>query len=90
MEAVLHQGERLLVPERLIVAPAAGVFHPSVPSSVSPEGVPLAEGQVVGRLDGPGSSTPVRSPFGGFLMGMLAQPGERLRPGQPVAWLRVA
>jgi hypothetical protein len=32
----------------------------------------------------------VRSPFRGTLMGMLAHPGERLRAGQPVAWLRVA
>ena len=33
---------------------------------------------------------PVCSPFRGMLIGMLAQPGERLREGQPVAWLRVA
>ncbi len=41
-------------------------------------------------IEAPGSSTPVSSPFKGELMGMLAEPGERLREGQPVAWLRVA
>jgi biotin carboxyl carrier protein len=33
---------------------------------------------------------PVCSPFRGRLIGMLAHPGERLREGQPIAWLRVA
>ena len=48
------------------------------------------EGQTVGHLDGPGTSTPVCSPFRGQLVGMLVHRGERLREGQPVAWLRVA
>jgi [acyl-carrier-protein] S-malonyltransferase len=79
-------GERLTVLERMIVAPSVGVFR----SVALDEGTTIAEGDVVGMLDGPGTSSPVRSPFGGTLMGMLAHPGERLREGQPVAWLRVA
>ena len=85
MEALLDHGEGLLVPERMIVAPAVGVFRP----------VDLAEdadvepGQTIGMLEGPGTSTPVASPFAGRLVGVLVHPGERLREGQPVAWLRV-
>ena len=45
---------------------------------------------VIGYVDGKGQSTPVRSPFGGKLMGLLAHAGERVREGQPVAWLRSA
>ena len=41
-------------------------------------------------VEGPGTSCPVTSPFDGTVMGMLAHPGERLRSGQPIAWLRVA
>jgi biotin carboxyl carrier protein len=41
-------------------------------------------------IEGPGISTPVRSPFRGILAGLLANDGERLRQGEPVAWLRVA
>jgi hypothetical protein len=41
-------------------------------------------------IEGPGVSTPVRSPFRGVLAGLLAHDGERLREGEPVAWLRVA
>ena len=90
MEAVLVQGEHLLVPERMIVAPAVGVFRPLEPDVVTCEGEFLEEGQAIGVLHGPGSEVLVRSPFRGFLMGMLAEPGQRLREGQPVAWLRIA
>jgi len=85
MEAMLDHGEGLLVPERMIVAPAVGVFR----SADLDEGAHLVAGQTVGVVDGPGTSTPVASPFAGRLVGMLAHPGERLREGQPVAWLRV-
>ena len=84
VEQLLDHGEALLVPERLIVAPAAGVFRTS--------GVHIGDiveaGSTIGYLDGPGTSAAVASPFTGLIQGMLAAPGERLREGQPVAWLR--
>lgn len=79
-------GERLAVPERVIVAPASGRFRPA--ADVPPN--ELDAEQVIGFVEGAGHSTPVRSPFGGFLMGLLAHAGERVREGQPVAWLRIA
>lgn len=87
IEAALA-GEHLDVPERIVVAPATGNFRPLPPETVTAEGEIVAEGQALGVMEGPGLSAPVRSPFRGFLMGMMAQPGERLRAGQPVAWLR--
>lgn len=89
MTSLLHHGEVLHVPERMIVAPMAGVFRP-VAATFTAEGELVHEGQAIGVLEGPGRATLVESPFDGFLMGMLAMPGERLREGQPVAWLRVA
>jgi biotin carboxyl carrier protein len=86
MEEMLSHGEGLGVPERMIVAPSVGVFRPM--DDVD-EGSLLDAGQAVGHLEGPGTSTPVCSPFQGWLVGILAHPGERLREGQPVAWLRV-
>ncbi len=80
------EGELLTVPERVILAPAPGKFRPA-------EGAPddqLVEEQVIGFVDGVGHSTPVRSPFAGLLMGLMAYAGERVREGQPVAWLRLA
>ena len=87
MEALLTHGEGLLVPERMIIAPSVGVFRALDDLD---EGDLVGIGQTVGVLDGPGTSTPVCSPFRGRLVGMLVHPGERLREGQPVAWLRVA
>jgi biotin carboxyl carrier protein len=85
MDAMLDHGEGLLVPERMIVAPVVGVFRPVALD----EGAQISAGQTVGMVDGLGTSTPVASPFTGRIVGMLAHPGERLREGQPVAWLRV-
>ncbi|HMC80135.1 MAG TPA: hypothetical protein VKO35_06260 [Acidimicrobiia bacterium] len=103
MDAVPVPGEVLAVPERVIVAPAVGVFRPLGETDVDlteagtaiPGDTPvppgfIAAGQAIGVVEGPGSSTPVRSPFGGFLVAMLARRGERVREGQPVAWLRLA
>jgi hypothetical protein len=87
MEGLLSHGEGLLVPERMIIAPSVGVFRALDDLD---EGDLVGVGQTVGVLDGPGTSTPVCSPFRGRLVGMLVHPGERLREGQPVAWLRVA
>jgi len=88
MTAVLAPGEELRVPERVIVAPAVGLFHPLPPETVTAEGELVDEGQPVGTVAVGGEHVPVRSAFRGFLMGMLAVPGERVREGQPVAWLR--
>ncbi|HEX2043875.1 MAG TPA: hypothetical protein VHF24_14680 [Acidimicrobiales bacterium] len=85
-ESVGVHGERPLVPERVIVAPADGRFRPVT----SGDSADIAEEQVIGFVESPNRSTPVRSPFRGVLMGTLAHAGERVREGQPVAWLRQA
>lgn len=86
MESGTIHGETLAVPERVIVAPAPGTFRPVEEAAE----LPVEEEQVIGFVDGKNHSTPVRSPFGGKLMGLLAHAGERVREGQPVAWLRCA
>ena len=88
MTALLAPGEELLVPERVIVAPALGVFQPLAPEVVTSEGEIVDAGQAIGTVTVGGEDLPVESPFTGFLMGMLAVPGERVREGQPIAWLR--
>lgn len=87
MDNVPLHGEILAVPERVIVAPAVGVFRP-LDHAEGAETV-IAAGDAIGVVEGPGASTPVRSPFPGALMGLLARAGERVREGQPVAWLRL-
>jgi multidrug efflux pump subunit AcrA (membrane-fusion protein) len=78
------EGEQLRVLERLIVAPAVGVFEPVDGQN------DVNEGEAVGHVVVSGERIPVRSRFTGALIGMLAVDGERVREGQPVAWLRTA
>jgi biotin carboxyl carrier protein len=90
MKPPLHAptGETLSVPERLIVAPSTGVFRPLVGQGQRP-GTAIERGDVIGEIRSLGVCTAVRSPFAGVLVDVLAADGQRLRPGQPVAWLRV-
>lgn len=84
-----HHGEELAVLERVVVAPTVGVFTPAEAEQVTSEGEIVTEGQIIGIIENSGTATVVRSPFAGFLMGLLASAGERVREGEPVAWLRV-
>ena len=78
-------GDALSMSERVIVASAPGVFRPADDACV---GAVVYEGEVVGVVASLGHLYLVECPFRGVLMGMLAGTGERVRKGQPVAWLR--
>jgi len=84
----IFHGERLSVPEKVVVAPCVGQFRPVPPEVVTSEGEVVESGQVIGYLDAQDRVVPVRSPFAGWMMGLLVHEGERVREGQPVAWLR--
>src|SRR5581483_3514902 len=86
--ATTFAGERLSVPEKVVISPCLGQFRPAPPDVVTAEGELLDAGQVVGYIDAQGSTVPVRSNFAGWMMGLLVHDGERVREGQPVAWLR--
>jgi len=93
-----RQGERLHIAERLVVAPATGVFEPAPAlAAMAPgAGVRALAGAApvppprleVGELIGQVGDREVRSPFAGVLQGLLVLPGERVLQSQPVAWLR--
>lgn len=84
----LH-GELLVVPERVVPAPIAGVFTPAPPHEYTTEGEIITAGQSIGVISRGRELFEVVSPFTGFFMGHLACDGERVRPGQPLLWLRV-
>ncbi len=86
---ILPPGEDLAVLERVVVAPSRGAFSPLAPEVVTAEGELVRAGQAIGTIVSSGATVDVLSPFTGFLMGMLADEGERVREGEPVAWLRV-
>ena len=76
-------GEYLDACERVVVAPAAGVFEAADPL---PEEVEV--GSTVGFVHANAQVTPVRSRFRGTLVALVAATGERLREHQRVAWIR--
>jgi biotin carboxyl carrier protein len=77
------------IPERLVVAPAPGVFTPRPVETATSEGEIVHTGQVLGSIDRNEGTTHVVCPHSGFLMGLLVLPGERVRHGQALAWVRV-
>lgn len=81
----MDTGETLDMPERVIVSPAAGVYeHLSRAATVVP-------GDVIGHVTAQGQEpVPVRSPFAGRLVEIVAWQGERVSARQRIAWLRVA
>lgn len=82
-------GEGLSVAERMIPSPSPGTFEPAAPATFTAEGELLHAGQSVGAVHHSGRVHPVHSPFTGFVMGVLALPGEKVRSGQPLVWLRL-
>jgi biotin carboxyl carrier protein len=89
MTATLQaSGEALSVLERVVVAPSVGVFRPQAPETLTTEGEIVQAGQILGVIEASGDDIAVASPFTGWLMGMLAVQGERVREGQPICWLR--
>lgn len=82
------EGERILIPERMIVSPADGVFRSNV-NNDDLVGDTINVDDVIGFVETVGQSIPITSPFSGVLHGMIAHSGERLRQHEPVAWLRV-
>ncbi len=79
--------------ERLVVAPSIGRFRPA---DNLVEVLPKLTGNPnhhidikAGDLIGWSGKVEIRTPFSGILQGILVLEGERVAPGQPVAWLRV-
>ena len=81
----MEHGETIEVSERIIVSPAGGVYEPLTGTAE------LEEGDVIGHVSVAGDArVPVRSPFRGQLVEMVAWHGERVLHRQRIAWLRVA
>ncbi|MGH9291150.1 MAG: ACP S-malonyltransferase [Acidimicrobiales bacterium] len=87
-----RSGERFHISERLILAPAAGLFEPDASVTSLVPGSPVAGRRPVpievGGLIGHVGAAEVRSAFEGSVEGVLVLRGERVGAGQPVAWLR--
>ena len=73
--------------ERVIVSPVGGVYQPVERDA----DLDVEAGDVIGHVAVAGHEVvPVRSPFRGRLVEVVAWRGERVLHRQRIAWLRVA
>ena len=79
--------QSLSIRERVIVAPTSGRFRPLPPETFTSEGEWVEVGQAVGEVLNGSDVTIVRSAFSGWMMGMLALPGQPVKTGEALFWL---
>lgn len=79
--------EDVWVPVRIIAAPVTGVFRAD-PRLLEAEETTLSSGQEIGTIQRATGSLAVPSPHEGRLGGLLVCTGERVREGQPLAWVQ--
>ncbi|HEX2058036.1 MAG TPA: hypothetical protein VHI71_06665 [Actinomycetota bacterium] len=80
--------ERIGIHERLVVAPCAGRFVPLPPETFTSEGEWVEVGQPLAHVTTNTAPQPVVSRFRGWVMGMLAVPGQPVAQGDALFWIR--
>jgi biotin carboxyl carrier protein len=82
------QGENIPdIRERVVVAPRAGRFQPLPPKVFTTEGEWVEPGHALAVIHSDGKSVPVTSAFRGWVMGMLALPGQPVNQGDALFWV---
>lgn len=74
--------------ERLVIAPCAGRFVPLPPETFTCEGEWVEPGQALAEVVTNSAPEPVVSRFRGWVMGMLAVPGQPVAAGDALFWIR--
>ena len=88
VEDVTAVPERVGILERLVVAPCAGRFSPLPPETFTCEGEWVEPGQELAQVLTNAAPQPVVSGFRGWVMGMLAVPGQPVAAGEALFWIR--
>jgi biotin carboxyl carrier protein len=73
--------------ERVVVSPCVGRFWPLPPEVFTTEGEWVEPGTALAEIDVDGERVPVRSVFRGWVMGMLALPGQPVATGEALFWI---
>jgi biotin carboxyl carrier protein len=86
-DAAFVAPETTVMRERVVVAPCSGRFRPLPSETFSTEGEWVEPGAVLAEIDNNGATTPVRSSFRGWVMGMLALEGQPVKAGEALFWI---
>lgn len=73
--------------ERVVVSPCVGRFWPLPPEVFTTEGEWVEPGTALAEIDVDGERVPVRSVFRGWVVGMLALPGQPVATGEALFWI---
>lgn len=73
--------------ERVVIAPCSGRFTPLPPEAFATEGEWVEAGQRVAEIRSPERLVPVFCSFRGWMMGMLALPGQPVHQGDALFWI---
>jgi biotin carboxyl carrier protein len=80
--------ETEVISERLVVAPATGRFRALPSDDLAVTGEWVEPGTVLGVIEAQGARVPVRSPFRGWVKGMLALQNQPVKQGDALFWIR--
>ncbi|HZA20363.1 MAG TPA: hypothetical protein VE889_05850 [Actinomycetota bacterium] len=86
-QEIFAAAEVTTISERVVVAPCAGRFVPLPADVFTAEGEWVEPGQVLAEVTKGEKTFPVTSPFRGWMMGMLALPGQPVREGEALFWV---
>jgi biotin carboxyl carrier protein len=87
-EDVMGASESTLIRERVVVSPSSGRFVPRPPEVFTTEGEWVEPGQALAEVHTGSERVPVESGFRGWVMGMLALPGQPVHEGDALFWIR--
>jgi len=77
------------LPDRIVVSPAHGRVHLANPRSFTTEGEFVRTGAILARLQSDGRDVNVCAPCDAWVVDYLVRDGQRVRPGVPIAHLRM-
>ncbi|MGH2805659.1 MAG: hypothetical protein ACRDKT_00140 [Actinomycetota bacterium] len=87
-EVMPSDAEVAHIRERLVIAPCGGHFEPLPPETFTSEGEWARRGQRIANIRSHDVVTPVVCHFDGWVMGMLAIPGQPVHKGDRLFWIR--
>lgn len=85
---VVGASEVTSIDERVVIAPATGRFRPLPPDVFTSEGEWVSVGTALAEIHTGSQVVKVRSQFAGWVMGMLAIPGQPVTERDPLFWIR--
>ena len=87
VEEDIHSDNAPGIRERMVVSPSTGRFWPLPPEVFTAEGEWVEPGVALAEIHIDGRKVRVESSFRGWVVGMLALPGQPVATGEALFWI---